>query len=158
MSRLISISKAEGSPAGDIVFVHGLGGDPRTTWHFDQAISWSAWINANRPDLNIWSLEYQASPSDWMGGSMPLSDRALNVLALLENRSLGHRPLVFVCHSMGGLLVKEMMRHGLAVTTKYQFIVDSTKAVIFFATPHTGATLADISKYLLLHFASKRIS
>jgi len=49
---------------------------------------------------------------------------------------------------MGGLLVKEILRHALTVTSKYRTIATSTKAVVFFATPHTGSSLADIGNYL----------
>lgn len=144
LSSLISIFRAE-EAAGDIIFVHGLGGDPKATWGFDQSYGWDTWLKANRPDLNVWSIQYRVEPSEWRGGAMPLSDRALNLLALLDNQALGSRPLVFVAHSMGGLLVKEMLRHALTVTARFRHVVERTKAIIFFSTPHTGSSLADIA-------------
>jgi hypothetical protein len=148
MSSLLPIFKS-GEPTGDIVFVHGLGGDPHKTWGFDHSNSWMNWLSVNRPDLNIWSLEYRVERSEWTGGSMPLSDRALNVLALLDNKSIGLlRPIVFICHSFGGLLVKELLRHALTTTKKFQYIVQNTKGVIFFATPHAGSSIADLANYL----------
>ena len=93
MSQLIRIYRAD-VPTGDIIFVHGLGGDAEKTWNFDRKQSWHTWITANRPDLNIWSIGYEVSPSDWAGGSMPLPDRALNILATLDNRSMGSRPII----------------------------------------------------------------
>jgi hypothetical protein len=85
MSRLVSIYRAVPTAVGDIVFVHGLGGDVFKTWNLDQPNSWRDWLVTNRPDLNIWSIEYEVSPSEWTGGAMPLPDRALNILALLDN-------------------------------------------------------------------------
>jgi pimeloyl-ACP methyl ester carboxylesterase len=147
MSRLKTVHRTENA-VGDVIFVHGLGGDATTTWNLNEFGSWQYWISENRPDLNIWSIEYEVSPSEWTGGAMPLSDRAVNILALLDNRSIGARPLVFICHSMGGLLVKELLRHGSTVTVRFLPIVKNTKAIVFFATPHSGAGLADISRYL----------
>jgi hypothetical protein len=48
----------------------------------------------------------------------------------------------------GGLLVKEMLRHATTVTSTYKYICDSTKGIVFFATPHTGSSISDIASYL----------
>jgi pimeloyl-ACP methyl ester carboxylesterase len=146
MTQIIPIIRAPSS-IGDIVFVHGLGGDPLQTWGFEHSNSWKDWIQANRPDLNIWSIQYDVEPSEWQGGAMPLSDRALNILALLDNRGIGTRPIIFIGHSMGGLLIKEMLRHSLTITTRFKRVAESTKAVVFFSTPNTGSSISDIATF-----------
>ncbi|KAF6826977.1 hypothetical protein CPLU01_09351 [Colletotrichum plurivorum] len=60
-----------------------------------------------------------------------------------ERTSCGERPLIFVAHSLGGLIVKEM----LMLTDKYgeacKRIASSTRALLFFGTPHRGSYYAD---------------
>jgi hypothetical protein len=148
MTELHKISTGGTEPVGDVVFVHGLGGDPFTTWEFSANQCWSTWLAADRPDLAIWSLGYEVQPSAWSGTAMPLADRAVNVLATLDGESVGKRPLCFVTHSMGGLLVKQLLRHAWTISKEYRHICLSTKGVVFFSTPHTGSNLATLSSYL----------
>lgn len=147
MSDLVSISQSS-EGAGDVIFVHGLGGDACDTWGFPDNSCWRACINIARPDLNIWSLSYRVDASEWAAGAMPLSDRAVNVLALLDIRLTEDRPIVFVCHSFGGLLVKELLRNAITTTPKYRKLATNVKLVVFFATPHSGSAVADLAKYL----------
>jgi tetratricopeptide (TPR) repeat protein len=81
---------------------------------------------------------------------MPIQDRAKNVLeCLLGCRELRDAPLVFVCHSLGGLVVKQVLRAAdgrRAYSPETQAFLASVKGVVFIATPHTGsmqATLLD---------------
>src|SRR5262249_15856077 len=57
--------------------------------------------------------------------------------------------IVFVTHSMGGLLVKQLIRHGLDLgDVRWKAIADHTRGVCFIATPHSGADLANYIKFL----------
>ncbi len=129
----------------DVIFVHGLGGDARGTWHpqgkRDDDL-WPMWLGKDLPDVGIWSFGYEAEPSAWKGKAMPLFDQASYLLDWLDNRDLGERPLIFVTHSLGGLLVKEMLRSAQNFTEKKE-ILNQTKGIVFLATPHTGANLAN---------------
>jgi pimeloyl-ACP methyl ester carboxylesterase len=147
-TELISVYRAETQAAGDVIFVHGLEGDSSGSWVFDRPNSWGEWLSLNRPDLNIWSLKYDVHASEWTGHSMPLPDRALNVLALFDNKNIGSRPIVFVCHSMGGLLAKELIRHSTTVTPRFKRVADQTRGIVFFSTPHAGSHLAGIAQFL----------
>jgi hypothetical protein len=82
---------------------------------------------------------------------MPLADRATNALALLETEGLGEWPIVFVTHSMGGLLTKQLLRHGRDYGNPYwRRIADSTRGVVFLSTPHSGSDIANWVKHLSL--------
>jgi hypothetical protein len=59
-----------------------------------------------------------------------------------ERRSQPSRPLIFVAHSLGGIIVKEAIRrsHGFQTHQSHLHdIYESTIGVIFFGTPHGGA-------------------
>jgi len=125
----------------DVVFVHGLGGDWRSTWHpkKEEDKFWPEWLGKDFPDVGVWSLGYEASPSEWFGRSMPIHDRASNALQHLRVNGLSQRRLIFVTHSLGGLLVKRMLRHAHDLSDP---ILSRTERIFFLATPHTGARLA----------------
>jgi hypothetical protein len=129
----------------DVVFVHGLDGDATTSWHPRNAPDkfWPAWLGADLPQVGVWSVDFDVAASAWKGTTMPLSDRAINVLDLLDLEGIGERPIVFVCHSLGGLLVKQMLRHGLDFGNDgYRKIATSTRGIVFLSTPHSGADIA----------------
>jgi hypothetical protein len=71
-------------------------------------------------------------------------DIAWNLLVALESerRTEPSRPLLFVVHSLGGIVVKEMLRRSKGCRmgeTHLRSIFDSTTGIIFFGTPHAGA-------------------
>lgn len=124
---LIEISGCDNSSRrGDVIFVHGLGGTARGTWHpqekQDDDNFWCAWLGEDLPDVGIWSLGYEVEPFRWKGNSMPLADRATNSLDLLDSYEIGDRPIIFITHSMGGLLVKQTIADWLVaeLNSKYQ--------------------------------------
>ena len=54
------------------------------------------------------------------------------------------RPIIFVAHSLGGILVKDMIIQSAKYEHQLKFldINKSTSAIIFFGTPHLGANAA----------------
>lgn len=99
-----------------MIFVHGLTGDPVDTWSSDGVTEqegpyWPRWLVTDLPHLNFYTLGFPASLfAQWAKKEMNLFQRAKNVLELLAAYGFGSRPIVFVCHSLGGLLVKQILR------------------------------------------------
>ena len=171
LSRLHQISGCENSEReADVVFIHGLGGDAFTTWADEHADAmWPRWLGEDFPKVGVWSLEYAASPSvltqplAWWsarfrnaGQSLPLSERGRQVLDLLAQHDIGERPLLLICHSLGGLLAKAILRaaHESSALPSRQAILHATRAVLFLATPHAGAALASHLIALQITFPS----
>jgi NACHT domain len=136
--------------AGDVVFVHGLNEDPHATWsNGSQDGFWPAWLAEDCPNLDVWSVGYQAAARGGPGGAMPLVYRADNVLTAMKDKGLGTKPLCFITHSMGGLLVKWMLRRA-EYDEEFQNLCAVTRGVVFLSTPHTGSGLANLAEYF--HF------
>lgn len=148
----------------DVVFVHGFGGAFDKTWMSSSSDEpdgpfWPAWLSADIPSIAVYSLGYPASRlARWNTTDVTLHERAKAVLELLAARRIGQRPLVFVCHSLGGLLVKQILRVSReSADTRWLSISENTHGILFVATPHLGAALATIVGTLLadagsLHF------
>ncbi|KAI4264921.1 MAG: hypothetical protein L6R35_007272 [Caloplaca aegaea] len=71
-------------------------------------------------------------------------DIALDFLGILETerRSQPSRPLMFIAHSLGGIVVKELLRQSYGSQNHRSHlhqVYNATAAVIFFGTPHGGA-------------------
>jgi tetratricopeptide (TPR) repeat protein len=158
MSRLIELVVARPS-IGDLVFIHGLGGHPRKTWHVEGKRTWADWLHEDLPDLAYWSLEYEAAASRWFGTAMPLHDRAINALALLKSKGIGARPVYFITHSMGGLLLKQMLRIASGYGgDDYHPIADRCCGAVYLSTPHHGASVATFFSYLKFLLPSAAIT
>jgi class 3 adenylate cyclase/tetratricopeptide (TPR) repeat protein len=68
---------------------------------------------------------------------------------MLESSGIGLRPLVFVTHSLGGLLVKQVLRNASSYGNAcWQDIYDETRGIVFLSTPHAGADAADGVRHL----------
>ena len=142
--------RAISEPPGNVIFLHGLGGDHLKTWGFDRHDSWLNWLSGDFPEIAIWSFNYDASPTRWkQGDAMPLTGRARNLLNfIISERLVG--PIFLIGHSMGGLLAKQLFQTGYSNIHKYGDIIDQIKGIVFIATPHQGSRLADFfSKWKL---------
>jgi len=128
-----------------VLFLHGMGGDAITTWQRAATDTfWPKWIGDDSATAAVYSADYDAEPSTWLGGTMPLFDRATELLAHLEADGFGKEPLVLVGHSLGGLLIKEMLHICKdSRRPKLRAILRSVRGVVFIATPHSGSHLAD---------------
>ena len=149
----------------DVVFIHGLGGDAFKTWSNDKnhENSWPYWLGKEFPNVGVWSVGYAASPISlprflgvllrwWpdLGQSMPLADRGMQLLNKLQLNGIGEKPIIFIAHSLGGLVTKQILRSSRDTVgnspdrVRLKEIARNTRGVMFLATPHWGANLASM--------------
>ncbi|KAI3393016.1 hypothetical protein diail_4895 [Diaporthe ilicicola] len=143
----------------DIIFIHGLGGTSVRTWcrNRDPSYLWPKHWLPDEADLStarILTFGYHAHfSSKKEQTSLTLNDFATDLLFRMKydeetEERLGQVPIIFVAHSMGGLIVKKAYIHGL-MNDEYKGIVSKIKAVLFLSTPHRGTDLADILNKIL---------
>ncbi|KAH8692638.1 hypothetical protein BGW36DRAFT_302398 [Talaromyces proteolyticus] len=145
----------------DVVLVHGLNGHPKQTWTSKSGDAfWPADILPEfLTDLRVRILTYgyNANVTSFTDGtSRDRIHHHAETLAseLHANRSLRNclqRPIIFVCHSLGGLVVKRcviMCRSAENDRIRHlRSIYVSTFGILFLGTPHTGS---DVAKWGLL--------
>jgi len=138
-------------PLLDIIFVHGLTGDAKQTWASSTDGSfWPEWLHDDLDHLSIYTLGYPASLFEkWAKKEMDMFERAGNVLEYFAGLGIGDRPIAFVTHSLGGILTKILIRKSNESEDEdCKRIAESTQLVVYLATPHTGASLANALKSL----------
>lgn len=63
---------------------------------------------------------------------------------ILSDHIQQHRPIIFIGHSLGGLVIQKALLHSDESPDElYSDVVDSTAGVVFLGTPHRGSTLAN---------------
>ena len=148
----------------DVVFVHGLRlfrGVPRTDWRFGRggrfAGPWPKALENDVEGVRVGYLSYDAPASNWFGRAMHLKELAENLLDTLHENGIGDRPIVFVTHSLGGLVVKELLLQSKNRGGNHGRVANQCLGVVFLATPHDGAHIADLVQRLKVIRPSRAI-
>ena len=131
------------------------------TWskNKDPALFWPLTFLPLEPDIclaRILTFGYNASVHRAGNVGTSILDFAKGLLFDLkyakneqkEDLNMGSVPLIFVVHSMGGLVVKEAYMQGQN-DSEYESIIKAISAIIFLATPHRGTDLANTLNRIL---------
>tara|TARA_R110001583_G_scaffold61445_3_gene181547 strand:+ start:3392 stop:7150 length:3759 start_codon:yes stop_codon:yes gene_type:complete len=137
-----------------VLFIHGLGGDADNTWlqRDSKEQSWPLWLLEDSDDLNIWSIEYSAPKLKFNNSGMGIPDHATNILEyILKIPELSEGEIIFVCHSLGGLITKQILRIANDQTTRpsAQEFLGRVSGVAFLATPHLGSDISSLGNRLI---------
>ncbi|KAK3684169.1 hypothetical protein B0T22DRAFT_352531, partial [Podospora appendiculata] len=92
----------------DIIFVHGLSGDDKSTWSSGSTF-WPLELSRVFPNARLLSFKYDRSI--WAGSNLramqSVTEQLLAMLTTYRRREVTeHRPIIFVVHSLGGCIVK----------------------------------------------------
>lgn len=161
-------------PIVDVVAVHGLNGHPLKTWTTEKTKK--CWLKDE--DLlpgylkqsRILTFGYNAAVAALLGKTS--SDRILQhahtlVAELVADRELegaSQRPIIFVCHSLGGIIVKRALAYSASRTSKLvqhlHSVFVSTYGILFLGTPHNGsnkASLASVGSRMISALAPSKV-
>ncbi|KAG9657518.1 hypothetical protein KCV03_g10181, partial [Aureobasidium melanogenum] len=137
-----------------IVAVHGIGAHPDNTWcknvapdgQDKQYVNWlenEEMLPSIAPQARIMRYGYE---SQWFGDNKSstvrlrastIADQLLHELNF-EREDFPHRPLIFVAHCFGGLVVLKALRQALDNQGKWPGVFTSTTGLVFFGTPFRG--------------------
>jgi pimeloyl-ACP methyl ester carboxylesterase len=121
-----------------VVFVHGIFSDSR-----------AAWTNPNRayfprlfaddpqfPKDDVYVFTYPTRPG---GRGFSIDDVVSSMRSRLDSARIftNHRRVVFVCHSLGGLIVERFL-------LTFRELAAKTTAAVLYGTPQTGSTLGRV--------------
>ncbi|KAK4248315.1 Alpha/Beta hydrolase protein [Corynascus novoguineensis] len=141
----------------DIVFVHGLFGNRINTWTADKGPLWpQTFLSQDIPDARIFTFGYDADVTklnlneELTEGTMEshaadLCQRLSGFRAVTESSD---RPLIFVAHSLGGLICAQLVVKGALAgeTDNIAIISNNTRGMIFLGTPFHGSPIAPFAK------------
>ncbi|OJJ84728.1 uncharacterized protein ASPGLDRAFT_170633 [Aspergillus glaucus CBS 516.65] len=152
----------------DVIFVHGLGSNPDTTWRAEKAQEEShsrlnkeyvCWItdflpedipSPQREDVRLFFYNYD---SFWQRDAVQtrlyrLGAEMLERIRHIREKEEEHdRDLIFVGHSYGGLVIKEALIQANA-NKESTDIIEHVKAVLFLGTPHRGSNFSSWGKVI----------
>jgi pimeloyl-ACP methyl ester carboxylesterase len=125
-----------------IVFVHGIYGSAATTWKCPQS-------NATWPQLmarddtfknsDIYVADY---PTPTIGNMMTIDEEVGNIMnRLTDAKVFDHDEVVFLVHSLGGLITQRLL-------LTHRELIARVKFIYFFSTPEEGAQIARIGHSL----------
>ncbi|KAF8465963.1 hypothetical protein BDZ91DRAFT_794532 [Kalaharituber pfeilii] len=150
-------------PVFDIVAVHGLNGDAYRTWTWkaikknESDILWLRDLLPNEiQDARIFTYGYDSMPAAVAGSASTkfIHQHAETFLQDLHAHRKGeevYRPIIFIAHSLGGILVKQALINSsnchVGHNEHLRSIVNSTYGIIFMGTPHSGSDLASWGRF-----------
>jgi pimeloyl-ACP methyl ester carboxylesterase len=128
--------------AGVIIFVHGLFGDDTATWTNTQTKAYWPYLVRTDNAFMGYDVYVYGFPSPFGDNSYTI-DQLSDVMRVIFNNAgvSEHNDLIFLAHSMGGLVTR-------AFLLKNNAFMEKTSFVYFFSTPTTGSDLANVAQLI----------
>ena len=94
-------------------------------------------------DVQIENLLSKTSKSSIFQHALTLLSDLTSLRSLPLDRT---KPLIFIAHSLGGIVVKDALNISKTETTHFCEILPATIGVLFLGTPHQGSKVASLGK------------
>lgn len=131
-----------------IVFIHGIMGSAGTTFKADGApMGWPEMLSRDESigvPVYVTSLAYSSDP---LSRASNIHEIATRLQTRLSDKGIFQRydRVVFITHSMGGLIAKRML---LQLNRDSPEAYSKVSGIFFMATPAGGAELADLAAWI----------
>ncbi|KAK0647014.1 hypothetical protein B0T16DRAFT_391337 [Cercophora newfieldiana] len=133
----------------DLVLVHGLNGHPIDTWTYIETLEDGSKLSVCwpkdllprvQPRIRVLSFGYSGDiyENNSVAGIRGNATSLLVHLKLRREDLDEKRPIIFLAHCLGGLIVKQAMCYA-DNKSQYSMIASATRGILFFGTPHFGA-------------------
>lgn len=123
------------------------------------------WLPNDYPNIRVLGLNYETSLSEWSSNKNnncpcekkgTLHNRSEEFLKCLVASGVGRngRPVIWVGHSMGGLIAKSIIIQALeSDDANTRQLAENTKGLLFLGTPHKGSPVAKLKQHIQLIFS-----
>jgi hypothetical protein len=131
-----------------VVFVHGFGSDARSAWTNKANGAYWPELVASDPELVSFAVATASYRSPRLRRAATLDEGAVALGFALQDRGIYKQfsHVVFVAHSAGGLVVRRLLTRLFNSGNRAAF--NRVAVAFFFATPTSGAPLADVVGWL----------
>lgn len=141
------LKQAGEHPRTVVVFIHGVLGDSRTTWGGTQdGQGWPEIVfsDPSMPKADVLSVGFRSKP---VSEGSNIEEIAVRTLSSIQDEGVfkDYENVIFVAHSMGGLITKRMLR---IEQIDHPSNLQKTKAVLFFSTPSQGSDLSEMASWV----------
>lgn len=118
------------------------------------------WLPEDHPNMRILGIDYTSAVTEWSAnftkycpcekGQGHFDVRSTSLLERISRSDVGKdRPIVWIGHSMGGILTKLMLMKALdSPDPRVRQIADSTRGIVFLGTPHKGSPIAKWKQHM----------
>lgn len=130
----------------DVIAIHGLGGHPHGSWTAGGKNWLQEFLPFEIPGIRVWTFAYNSVLA--FGGSRSsfrdISQNLLDDISRIRNgyQNQSDRKIVFICHSLGGLILKQALLLANKLGDQLFMTTDNVLGVLFLSTPNKGNQVA----------------
>lgn len=139
--------------------MHGVKSDPISAWRASNSEDrnlWPVWLGEDLLGAATWTIGYDAALFKWSGAAMPIGERARSLLPILLNEPrLKKGRIVFVGHSMGGLVIQQILRElhdADSMDAEEKSFLERIHGLVLPGVPHKGSGLLSGLNKIILPF------
>ncbi|KAB5551245.1 hypothetical protein GE09DRAFT_1204258 [Coniochaeta sp. 2T2.1] len=129
----------------DIIAVHGLNGTAHSTWTAESGVLWLRDLLPKAlPGCRVYTYGYPAqfAFSESVAMVRNYAHKLLGLVKSIQDNTQGKRSIIFVCHSLGGIVFKQALVTAHEDDAVYGELLRSIAGVVFMGTPHRGSGFA----------------